>query len=190
MVLPPERMKVKVCMVGEAAVGKSSIVRRYIHNTFDEKYTATLGARIMAKDIVVPEDTGDVAVKMMVWDIMGETTLLAAVEEGYFYNAQGIVAVCDLTRFSTFERLPEWIQRVQRVAGDVPIALAVNKMDLKDEALILYDEYRVAQYAEEIGARWCQTSAKTGENVEAMFQGLTTDILALARRQTSEFLRP
>lgn len=188
--MPQERMKAKVCMVGEAAVGKSSLVRRYVHNTFEDKYTATLGARVMAKDIVVPEDAGDTAVKMMVWDIMGETTLLAAVEEGYFYNAQGIVAVCDLTRFSTFERLPDWIQRVQRIAGDVPIALAVNKTDLKDEALVLYDEYRVGQYAEEIGARWCQTSAKTGENVDVMFQELAKDIVAVARRQASEFLRP
>ncbi len=183
---PVERMKAKVCMVGEAAVGKTSLVRRFVSNMFDDHYTATLGAKVVGKDFVVREAAGEVAVKMLIWDIMGEVTLLQAVEDAYFHNAQGIVAVCDLTRYSTFERLPEWVRRVERVAGEVPIALAVNKVDLRGEALVLYDEYAVRQYADDVGGRSFMTSAKTGDGVEAMFASLAADVVAYARRQQAE----
>ena len=177
-------------MVGEAAVGKTSLVRRFVHDTFSDSYTATLGAKVVTRDSVVREDSGDeVAVKLMVWDIMGEVHLLQAVEETYLINAQGVVAVCDLTRYSTFERLPDWLARVHRIAPDIPIALAVNKADLKEEVLVLYDEYRVQQFADEIGARWYMTSAKTGENVESMFQGLAADVVRYGREQARESLR-
>jgi len=175
-------MKAKVCLVGEATVGKSSLIRRFVFDQFSDAYVATLGAKVVARDIVVPSDAGDIGVKMMIWDIIGETSLLEAYGNEYFVNVQGIVAVCDLTRYSTFERIPIWLDAVRRVAGDVPKVIAVNKVDLRGEVLVLYDEYGVQQYANEVGARWYLTSARTGENVAAMFQALASDVVARARR--------
>jgi len=63
------------------------------------------------------------------------------------------------------------------VRREVPIDLAVNKVDLKSEALVLYDEYRVRQFAAEVGARWCMTSARTGLNVAPLFGRLVADIV-------------
>ncbi|HEV8594106.1 MAG TPA: Rab family GTPase [Thermoplasmata archaeon] len=179
----PGQMKAKVCMVGDAAVGKTSLVRRFVFDTFSDQYQTTLGAKVVGKDVLVREETGEVPVKLTIWDIIGETSLLPELAESYFLNAQAIVAVCDLTRYSTFERLPIWLQAVERVTGDVPKALAVNKTDLRTEVLTLYDEHRVGQFADEVGARWFSTSAKTGEGVEAMFAALAQDIVEIGREQ-------
>lgn len=179
-------MKAKVCLVGEAAVGKTSLVRRFVYDQFSDAYQTTLRAKVVSRDIEVPTEDGPVAVKLMIWDIIGESSLLRVISEAYFDGVQGIVAVCDLTRYSTFEALAPWLDTVQRIAGDVPKALAVNKIDLKGEVLVLYDEHRVRQYAEEIGGRSCMTSAKTGENVEGMFAGIAADIVARARTKPVE----
>jgi small GTP-binding protein len=179
----PGLLKAKVCMVGDAAVGKSSLVRRFVHGNFSDRYISTLGAKVVGKEFSVTAGGNVVPVRMTLWDIMGETSLLPDFGDAYFLNVQGIVAVCDLTRYSTFEHLPQWLQAVQKIAGDVPKALAVNKVDLRAETLVLYDEHRVRQFASEIGARSYETSAKTGENVEAMFQGLAEDIVLFAQSQ-------
>jgi len=169
-------MKVKVCMVGDAAVGKTSLVRRFVLDNFSDEYQATLGTKVLSRDVNVRTGGRDVSIKMMIWDIIGETSVLPDIGESVFHNVQGIVAVCDITRYSTFEHLPVWLGSVERVAGDVPKALAVNKVDLKGEFLLLYDEYAVRQYAGEIEARSYMTSAKTGENVALMFTTLAADI--------------
>jgi len=174
-------MKAKVCLVGDAAVGKSSLVRRFVQDAFSDAYQATLGTKVLAKDVAVRWDGEEMPVRMMVWDLIGETSLLDDLAKSYFMNAQGIVAVSDLTRYSTFERLPIWLDAVQRVAGDVPKAIAVNKVDMQGEALVMYDEYQIREFAHEVGARWYLTSAKTGFNVEAMFARLAGDVVAFAK---------
>ncbi len=163
----------KICLLGDPAVGKTSLIRRFVFDQFSGEYQATMGTKVVAKDVRAKSVGGrEVTVKMTVWDIIGESTLLQDLAQSYFYGTQGIVAVCDLTRFSTYENLPVWLRSVQRTAGDVPIALAVNKVDLKTEVMVLYDEYQVQQFADAAGARWYMTSAKTGENVEKMFTTL------------------
>lgn len=186
-----EQFKAKVCMVGDAAVGKTSLVRRFVFDAFSDVYQSTLGTRVLGKEAKVSVEGKDVAVKMQVWDIIGETSLLEDFAPSYFLNVQGIIAVCDFTRYSTFERLPIWLAAVERVAGIVPKALAVNKVDLAQEVLTLYDEHRVRQFADEIGLQFYMTSAKNGENVEAMFSALATNIVADAwRRHVDESRGP
>lgn len=180
-----DRFKAKVCLVGDAAVGKTSLVRRFVADTFDDAYQATLAAKVVAKDVAVRSDGDDVAVTMQVWDILGDSAVIERAAEAYFDNVQGVIAVCDLTRYSTFERLPVWLEAVWRVAAEVPLAVAVNKTDLSGEAFTLYDEYAVRQFAEEVGARWYMTSAKTGFNVEPMFARLAGDIVARARARVA-----
>lgn len=181
-----EQFKAKVCMVGDAAVGKTSLVRRFVFDTFSDAYQFTLGTKVVGKETKVPSVGEDVAVKMQVWDIIGETSLLEEFAPSYFLNVQGIIAVCDFTRYSTFERLPIWLAAVERVAGNVPKALAVNKIDLAQEVLTLYDEHRVRQFADEVGLQFYMTSAKSGANVETMFARLAADIVAAAKRRLAE----
>lgn len=169
-----ERMKAKVCLVGEAAVGKTSMVRRFVLDEFDDRYVTTLGAKVSKKELAVdiPERDRKVQIDMTVWDIMGEKGFRELLQDAYFQGARGILAVADLTRYSTLKELDDWVTSVFRVGGEVPVVYAINKQDLADEVLILYGEKEVAQHAKAFGAPWLYTSAKTGENVEASFRAL------------------
>lgn len=169
-----ERLKSKVCLVGEAAVGKTSMVRRFVLDEFDDRYVTTLGAKVSKKEVVVevPEQGRRLQVDMTVWDIMGEKGFRELLKDAYFTGARGIIAVCDLTRYSTLKELDDWVTSVFKVAGELPVVYAVNKLDLKDEVMILYGEKEIVEHAKAFGAPWLYASAKTGENVEAVFRAL------------------
>src|SRR2546422_2350974 len=166
-------MKAKVCLIGEAAVGKTSMVRRFVLDEFDDRYVTTLGAKVSKKelDVAVAADR-HVQIDMTVWDIMGEKGFRDLLKDAYFQGARGILAVCDLTRYSTLKELDEWVTAVFKVVGEIPVVYAVNKIDLRDEIMILYGEKEIAQHAKAFDAPWVYTSAKTGENVEAAFRAL------------------
>src|SRR5205809_2977550 len=130
-----QKMKVKICLVGEGAVGKTCLIRRFIHDQFDDRYISTLGAKVSKKEVVVASPRGDaeIAIDMTIWDIMGEKGFRELLKEAYFHGAQGILAVCDVTRKQTLEDLGEWVAAVVKVTGNVPIEFLANKADLKDE---------------------------------------------------------
>src|SRR2546422_733677 len=98
-------------------------------------------------------------------------------KEAFFHGAKGVVAVCDLTRYSTLKELDDWVQGVFNVAGEVPVVFAVNKIDLKDEVMILYGDREIEQAARAFEAPYFYASAKTGENVETLFRRLGTMVL-------------
>jgi len=175
-----ERMKAKVCLVGEAAVGKTSLVRRFVVDEFDDRYVTTLGAKVSKKEMELDVGERRVHLDMIVWDIMGEKGVRDLLKDAYFSGAQGVLAVCDVTRYSTLKELDEWVPSVFRVAGELPVVFAVNKIDLKDEVLLLYGEKEIALHARAFDAPWFHTSAKTGENVEAVFRTLGERLAAAA----------
>jgi len=174
-----ERMKAKVSLVGEAAVGKTSMVRRFVLDEFEDRYVTTLGAKVSKKELVleIPAEDRRVQVDMTLWDIMGEKGFRDLLKDAYFQGCRGILAVCDLTRYSTLKELDEWVTSVFRVAGELPVVYAVNKVDLRDEVMILYGEAEIQEHARAFGAPWMYTSARTGENVEAAFRALGEKIL-------------
>jgi len=167
-----QKMKVKVCLVGEGAVGKTCLIRRFIHDQFDDRYISTLGAKVSKKELKLPhpKSAGMIEIDMTVWDIMGEKGFRELLKEAYFHGAQGILAVCDVTRKDTLLELPEWIDSVNKVAGTVPLTVLANKIDLIDQQVVSEDE--VKKIAESYKAPWLQTSAKSGENVEQGFKSL------------------
>ncbi|TET90804.1 MAG: GTP-binding protein [Methanomassiliicoccales archaeon] len=167
-------MKVKICLIGEAAVGKTSLIRRYVHNDFDDKYITTLGAKVSKKEIGFDLEQQELHVDMdmTIWDIMGEKGFRDLVKEAFFIGTRGILAVCDLTRYDTLKELDDWVQSVFKVVGSIPVVFAVNKVDLKDEVLLMYGETELDQAARAFDAQYLYTSAKTGENVENSFRKL------------------
>ncbi|MFQ5883616.1 MAG: Rab family GTPase [Thermoplasmata archaeon] len=169
-----EKMKVKICLIGEAAVGKTSLIRRYVHNDFDDKYITTLGAKVSKKEIGFDLEQQDMHVDMdmTIWDIMGEKGFRDLVKEAFFIGTRGILAVCDLTRYDTLKELDDWVESVFKVVGSIPVVFAVNKVDLKDEVLLLYGETELDQATRAFDAPYLYTSAKTGENVENSFREL------------------
>ena len=177
-------VKLKVCLVGEAGVGKSSLVRRFVYNQFDERYLPTLGANISKKDLVVETPRGPVGVVLTVWDIMGAATFRDLLKDAYFPEAQGVLAVADLTRPETVTALPTWIDAVHSVSGRVPVVVLGNKSDLpaapgaQGELDKLPEDFAVEKHI---------TSAKTGQGVDQAFSTLAvvTVLSVDPRRETA-----
>jgi len=180
---PIEWMKARVCLVGESGVGKSSLIRRFVLNEFDDRYIQTLGAKVVRKNVAVEVEGRPVQVVLTILDIMGEPEFRDLLQEAYFHEVQGIVAVGDLTRPDTVRALPEWIEAARRVSGPVPVAVLGNKTDLTaaERALDAIQDVADAAHA----PSW-RTSSKTGESVEAAFVGLSRAILAEALRGGEE----
>jgi len=174
------RVKCKVCLVGEGAVGKTSLVRRYVLDEFDDKYITTLGAKVSKKELELDYEDKDLHVDMdmTIWDIMGEKGFRDLLRDAYFMGAKGVLAVCDVTRASTVKELDDWIRSVYEIAGEVPTVYAVNKIDLKDEVMILFNEKDLQHWTKAFDAKYFYTSAKTGENVENAFRALGDAIIA------------
>ncbi len=178
-------LKAKVCLIGEAAVGKTSLIRRYVEDTFDDRYISTLGSKVSLKKVWLTskgDPSKTVEVQLSLWDLIGERSYLDTLHQEYLKGAQGIIAVCDVTRYSTFEALDEWITAAFHVAGPVPLEIVVNKVDLKGEIMCLYDEREPQEKAERWGGSALWASAKTGENVNPVFGQLA---LAVVRRVAS-----
>jgi len=169
-------MKMKICMVGEGAVGKTSLIRRFVLNSFDDKYLQTLGTKVSKKEIIVdyPEKGLELQVDMTIWDIMGQKGFRELLKEAYFYGAKGIIAVCDVTRKDTLSELDDWIEGVYSVTGKVPIEFLANKTDLNESMSIAENDLEQASKAYD--SRFFFTSAKTGENVEKAFKELAERI--------------
>jgi len=167
------RMKSKVCLVGEGAVGKTCLIRRFIHDQFEDKYISTLGAKVSKKEVSVAGNSNEeVRVDLTVWDIMGEKGFRELLKEAYFHGASGILAVCDITRKNTLTELGDWISAVNKVTGPIPLLFLGNKSDLADSAQVTDDEMR--RFAGTHKAPYYFTSARTGQNVEQAFRQLAT----------------
>jgi len=164
-----KQLKSKVCLVGDKGVGKTSLISRYTINMYDEGYLTTLGTHVTKKEarILLPEYDLLVDIDMTIWDIMGEKGFRELLKDAYFYGANGILAVADLTRRRTLDNLDDWIDGVEDVVGKVPILIAVNKSDLTANAR--FREIDVAAFAKAYHAEFFFTSAKTGERVEDTF---------------------
>ncbi|TMA05689.1 MAG: GTP-binding protein [Methanobacteriota archaeon] len=175
----PYLLKSKICLVGERGVGKSSLIRRYVLDQFDDKYIRTLGAKVEKKTmrVEVPERHAQVDIHMAIWDIIGHVGFRQLLGDSFFNGAQGILAVADLTRRNTLPVLTGWIEAVEGVAGKVPVVLVANKADLTAEAQFGVAE--LAEMASTFGCTYLLTSAKSGQNVEDAFLRLATEIAKL-----------
>ncbi len=172
-------IKLKICMAGEAMVGKTSLIRRYVLQEYDDRYTATLGTKITKKTMEIedPRTRRTAEVSLILWDIMGTPTLRDLLKEAYYHGAHGVLGVADVTRKETLRELDAWYRSIQTVAGIIPTYVVANKADLGDQAQLKEDAIRT--FCEARGWPWSYTSAKTGEGVEAAFVGLVQNILSV-----------
>ena len=166
-------MKLKVCLVGERAVGKTSLARRYVFNQFSEAYEGTLGSELhrlqftqhVRSDQIVEADVA-------LFDYMGEHGAREAFRDALFYGTHGFIAVADASRIDTLFALPNWINAVTDVAGQVPYRVVVNKVDIASDAVEVVPRWLETYLP---GARFSITSAKTGQEVGRAFELLVEE---------------
>lgn len=154
----------KVCMVGLFGTGKTSLVQRFVHSLFSERYLSTVGVKIDRK---VMELDGT-SLTLVLWDLAGRDGH-EDITTSYLRGAHAVLYVADGTRRESCDQLPELKALAREAAGDVPGVLALNKSDLADQwALKRRDE-------EALEGAWdlVRTSAKTGAGVEEAFRRLS-----------------
>ncbi len=179
------RIKVKVCTIGEEAVGKTSLIRRFVADKFDGDYIRTIGTLISKKTVEFDDPMGTTMVAdAIIWDIMGRKGFMDLLKDAYFYKANGVLAVCDITRKDTLDALRGWLDGVYSAAGPLPVVLMANKWDLRKETEI--KEGDVLEIGESYDALQFFTSAKTGENVFSAFESLLRSIVHSRRQNLSD----
>lgn len=161
----------KVCLLGDFAVGKTSLIRRFVYHRFDDKYLSTIGVKITRKTLEVEDPAGGepVELALLLWDLTGGEEF-ASVMESYLRGAAGAVVVCDLTRPSTLGALSRYAQLFLTTNPGARLVFAANKVDLTDEIRVGGGEVEAAIATYQ--APCFMTSAKTGQNVEELFQVL------------------
>ena len=155
----------KVCMLGDFAVGKTSLVRRFVRGMFDDKYLTTVGVKISQKTV----QHQDTQVKMILWDLSGGSEF-DRILPSYLRGAASALLVCDLTRSDTLKHTKEHARRIREINPDSVLILAANKADLGVERRVEVAE--IENVASELNISYFLTSAKTGENVDALFHTL------------------
>jgi small GTP-binding protein len=159
----------KVCTIGAYAVGKTSLLARFVKSLFNEKYLTTIGVKIDKKIVKVAEQE----VCLMLWDLAGEDEF-SQVKTSYLRGTSGYLLVVDRTRASTLETAFKLKARIENELGEIPFLLVFNKSDLVDEIRI--DQSEIEQLAQS-GWQVIETSAKTGQGVEEAFLALTKKLV-------------
>ena len=163
-------VKKKVCLVGSFAVGKTSLVSRFVQGVFSDKYLTTIGVKIDKRVV----STGAGEVSLMLWDMAGEERF-SHLRTSYLRGASGLIYVADGTRADTLEQATEYAERVAETEPDTPAVMLVNKADLESEWDV-GGESEIAAKAGDIP--FFTTSAKTGDNVEEAFVTLCERMLS------------
>ncbi len=157
-------------MLGASAVGKTSLVARYVRSIFSERYHSTIGVKIDKKTVHLDDNT----VNLILWDIHGEDQF-QQVQTSYLRGASGYLLVVDGTRPATLDTARSLHERIVASHGPIPFQLLINKSDLAEQWAL---SEAALEPLREQGWQIIRTSAKTGEGVEKAFVSLTEEMLS------------
>jgi len=157
-------IKLKLIVVGNQGTGKSSILNRFVNETFDEKYQATVGLDFHSKNITIHDQD----VRLIIYDTAGQEKFRSLIPM-YIREAQIILFIYDISDKDSFDSIPKWIQQVNDVINkEVVFVLIGNKLDLESNRKVTFEEGK--KLAEKSNYVFQEVSAKTGENFEKLFE--------------------
>jgi small GTP-binding protein len=168
----------KVCLCGDSAVGKTSLIRKFVVGKYDEGYISTLGTVVSKKTVHTLDSS---TATLMIWDISGQKEF-KRIHASAFKNAGGGVAVCDVTRPETIDHLQVWIETMRNSAGRaLPVVVFANKVDLVSKGS--HEILKASELAKSLNCEFYVTSAKTGENVDEGFTKLANLITTTTKEE-------
>jgi len=167
-------IKKKICLLGDPAVGKTSLIHRYVLDKYDDDYISTLGTKVTKKEVEVRDDASMTQFNLtfMIWDVLGQKEF-KRIHQAAFQGTKAALIVCDLSRWETITALEEWATNLFAVSGKVPVIFLGNKVDLVETP----NSELISQLASRYDAHFYLTSAKTGANVDDAFANLGTEVV-------------
>ncbi|MFX1454191.1 MAG: GTP-binding protein [Promethearchaeota archaeon] len=162
----------KLILGGEGSVGKTSMVHRFVEDSFQTDYKSTIGTSIMKKEC---EFEGlDSKVRFVIWDLAGQAQF-KRVRQSYLSNAEAGILVYDVTRKDTFVSLEDWYKEIKSVSTSISLILVGNKIDLTEDRVVSTEEGE--ELANNLSLSYIETSAKTGENINDAFKMLALQMI-------------
>jgi len=157
----------KVVLLGEGAVGKTSLVLRYVENKFNDKHLTTLQASFLNKKLNI----GGRRVNLAIWDTAGQERF-HALGPIYYRDSNGAILTYDITDEDSFQKVKNWVKELRKMLGnDIALCIAGNKIDMEKDRHVPVSE--AEDYARSVGARHYHTSAKLNKGIEEMFLDLS-----------------
>ncbi len=167
----PQRYIFKIILLGDYAVGKTCIIRRYVSDTFEEDYKASIGVDITSQQLTF----GNKQVQLQIWDMSGQTDF-RNVRLQFMNGTDCAFIVFDLTRPSSLENISFWIDEIHSVLPELPLVLVGNKSDLTAERQIDSDSAFDAKKKHKM-IFYIETSAKSGDNISSVFTEISQLLL-------------
>lgn len=163
--LPRGEFSMKLILTGDYKVGKTSLIKRFVDNLFQDSYISTIGVEISKKVIEIGEKT---SINFIIWDIGGQIKQMIPYRKRFYSGANACFIVIDRTRLEHQNSIKTWYDEIKNsVPNNISIVIVCNKSDLIDE--IVVSEADIKKVADEYGFHYILTSAKTGENVNDVF---------------------
>lgn len=162
-------LSAKVCLLGDYAVGKTSLVRRFVYNLFDDRYLSTIGVKVSRKVVALARGDEVVELTLMLWDLAGSEEF-DSVRASYLRGAVSALIVCDLTHPDSLDSALQYAGQIRAVNPKAALLLAGNKVDLVEQRVISDEQFLAV--ACELEAPYLLTSAKTGLGVDDAFRQL------------------
>ncbi|XP_078439753.1 ras-related small GTP-binding family protein isoform X2 [Wolffia australiana] len=177
-----KNLKVKLVLLGDSGVGKSCIVLRFVRGQFDPTSKVTVGASFLSQTLALKDST---TVKFEIWDTAGQERY-AALAPLYYRGASAAVVVYDITSKESFQKAQYWVKELQKHGSpDIVMALVGNKADLQEGRSVPTQD--ASEYAEKNSMFSIETSAKTADNINLLFEEIAKRLATLAASSSPTF---
>ena len=166
--------KFKICLFGSPGVGKTSLILRYIKESFSEDLKKTIGTNFLIKEVEID----NLICRLLIWDIGGQSQF-SSLRQVYFKGSQAAIGVYDITSPESLHRILDWVNSIKKSVGSIPMILVGNKIDIEKERRIPRED--ALDLAARLECPHYEASAKMGDNVEKFFLDITKKCLEIAK---------
>ena len=172
---------IKVVLLGDSGVGKTSLINRYVKDIFNDIQSQTVGASFLRKSIVVNGDN----IELSIWDTAGQE-IYRTLTPIYYRDSQAVIIVFSLDDKRSFNSIDDWLSELNQIVPDVPIVICGNKFDIEDEKREVSFDEAFAKVNNELRMPYFETSAKTGLYIDDAFMQVTKLFLTKKKNVSSK----